>query len=1503
MSRVTKFLASLAAAALVVTGLTAMPANASGNVTPYVISTLASYQDRAVELVPGNGRVFYKVGGKLYTSDGTTQTMLADFGDITSVSLAQTNPQSTVYSGSYATGEDYVSHSVLIGTKLYFWGFSAGSWSIWVTDGTVAGTRSLVTAAQVWVGSPSDNVLPNLFAAGNNIFFWSGIASASANASIWKVDTSASTPIAVNVSPNSLKSTCVSADARTMQSFAVLPGNSDRLVFDYTTTDNGTCVNALGVINVSATSSANANGSRLGTPSSHSLTSLRLAHPQKLTLFKNKIYFYAYANSNFLAELWATNGTEVGTTAVLPLSGTFDGVNPSGYPSVNPTVVGDMMYFSGWPSGEDEAIYQTDGTTFSVLKHGADLWRAGEHTSGVAAVVGTAPAQRLIIDGITGNNPAHNVEMYSIVLAGGLTTKLIETADSYWGGIGCGLGCSAGSLNSSSETATWDGKAWWVATSTIDNDGGIPLVREIYYSDGTAAGTAKATDMETEFGTSSNTGQYTIGYQGGDPQSGNSQTQAPRDVWATKPIVVANDRVFFLSGSGPNNSTWTLRSIVRNVPPTPPLTCAAEITKLKVEADSATDLSPAFNKNTCNYTMGVDSKTSKVDFTPTFTGTLAMKVGGTSVATANLPKTTKTYSATLGAAGTSTAVDFIFGSDTYRVTITRAAAAVPGARDPGFTAPSLPNGSVKTVDKDEKKEVNQNGDKKDAEVTIVGGTFDGKVAKLDDNGKKDETFSANVPPITGTVNVVKVDEQHRVVVAGQNVDGDKDVIRLKPDGSKDNSFVGPDLGPGKKVDDVEVQKDGKIVVAGDFGDNKNVTKLKTDGSEDQTFKANLPTIPGEVKTAKVQDDGKILLGGSFENAGGDNDKDKIIRVDKDGHIDNNFVPATNAADPTKKAHFNDDVEDIEVQQNGKIVVVGKSNKTSDDEADKVVRLNKDGKEDSTFVFDGVIPSDKEVEALKVKDTGEIYIAGNFDNVGDNDGDKIAKVKKDGHVDTDWNPPTQGGDVHDIELEKHGKVFLGGDGSGDGDKVDKVEEDGDRSTDKPRYDSIDDERSTNNTPTGTKGRTTIHGDGFTPDTIVTIGGKPANFVSVDDRGEDLVVQVPSTRSGDPGYATGSDPKPVDVVITVPGKDPIEVPEAFEYVATPEPQVIKPEGDHFDSDKDDADHKGKVNDDEAISGYIPSGEPVVAISTTPAICTVDDENRVEYLTRGDCKIVVDAPATLGYSDPAPVTEVIPVAGLDPALVAPTLPTFDPQVPSLPEVGYDLPDPGLVDPTIPVVYTPTTPDACEVNADGIVAPIDSSLDCTISISSPGTTIYEPAPAVTVNIPHTAWITPVPVDHVIQDPQVTATGSRTGGTTKVGTDFSWTFDAAKGRLIPTSSGIYTGPIKATVTYTWTKSNNTTGTGTCLVSWGVLKKWSALSKADQKKYVGPRAQKKFTTTNFCQLNPAAKTAIKQGGTLVANATVVRTRMWPTTYKAKVGDRGTGPTILPRSRHYVLTLQ
>jgi uncharacterized delta-60 repeat protein len=126
--------------------------------------------------------------------------------------------------------------------------------------------------------------------------------------------------------------------------------------------------------------------------------------------------------------------------------------------------------------------------------------------------------------------------------------------------------------------------------------------------------------------------------------------------------------------------------------------------------------------------------------------------------------------------------------------------------------------------------------------------------------------------------------------------------------------------------DVAVQTDGKTVVAGFVQVNNNenfqfaVTRFNFDGTPDRFFG---PNGNGFVIT-KVREDGDSFAGaiaiqpdGKIVVAGNSDDRWALIRLNPDGSFDNTFV-----SDGTRKIGFEGDINDVLIQSNGKILLVG-----------------------------------------------------------------------------------------------------------------------------------------------------------------------------------------------------------------------------------------------------------------------------------------------------------------------------------------------------------------------------------------------------------------------------------------------------------------------------------------------------------------------------------------------------------------------------------------------------
>jgi uncharacterized delta-60 repeat protein len=162
---------------------------------------------------------------------------------------------------------------------------------------------------------------------------------------------------------------------------------------------------------------------------------------------------------------------------------------------------------------------------------------------------------------------------------------------------------------------------------------------------------------------------------------------------------------------------------------------------------------------------------------------------------------------------------------------------------------------------------------------------------------------------------------------------------------------------------VAVQTDGKIVVAGVTGDGSNtnndflVTRFNTNGTLDPTFGTGGKVITDfgnteDVTSVAIQSDGKILVGGGTGSGAGQNWA--IARYNTDGTLDTTFGAAGKVT--LDFNGFGDDVYSLAIQPlDGKIVATGSALAATSDLA--TVRFNTNGSLDTTFGAGGKVVTD------------------------------------------------------------------------------------------------------------------------------------------------------------------------------------------------------------------------------------------------------------------------------------------------------------------------------------------------------------------------------------------------------------------------------------------------------------------------------------------------------------------------------------------------------------------
>jgi uncharacterized delta-60 repeat protein len=214
------------------------------------------------------------------------------------------------------------------------------------------------------------------------------------------------------------------------------------------------------------------------------------------------------------------------------------------------------------------------------------------------------------------------------------------------------------------------------------------------------------------------------------------------------------------------------------------------------------------------------------------------------------------------------------------------------------------------------------------------------------------------------------------------------IVRINSDASVDETF---NIGTGfdDAVYEVEPQNDNKILVGGFFDSYNGVSfgkivRLNGDGSIDNTFSAGTG-FNNVIFAIKVQSDGKILVGGGYTQYNGDSHS-RLIRLNSDGSVDNTFNVGTG---------LNGNVNDIILQNDGKIIILGGFTSVDGNSHNRIVRLNDDGSIDNTFNsgtgFNGITYSG-------LIDEGQILVVGAFFEYSGQTNRQIVKLNSDGSID-------------------------------------------------------------------------------------------------------------------------------------------------------------------------------------------------------------------------------------------------------------------------------------------------------------------------------------------------------------------------------------------------------------------------------------------------------------------------------------------------------------------------
>ncbi|HOY31521.1 MAG TPA: YCF48-related protein [Bacteroidales bacterium] len=360
-----------------------------------------------------------------------------------------------------------------------------------------------------------------------------------------------------------------------------------------------------------------------------------------------------------------------------------------------------------------------------------------------------------------------------------------------------------------------------------------------------------------------------------------------------------------------------------------------------------------------------------------------------------------------------------------------------GTNDSSFTTSTLINGDVITC-------------VLTSNISCVAGISNDIVITNNSPGSLDLSFNG-----TGIVTTpigdydwgraVAVQEDGKIVVAGNSSFGKFTLVRYNTDGVLDNTFstdgiVTTDFGNYDEGKSIALQSDGKIILAGYYNNGTNedfvVIRYNTDGTPDSTFSDDgiaTTAIGSDADlgmSVVMQTDGKIVVAGYYYNFSYDF---AVVRYNANGTLDNTF---SGDGKVTTSIGSYDYAYSAALQADGKIIVAGISDNGSNYDF-AVVRYNANGTLDNTFSGDGKVTtsigsSDDFGYSVVVQADGKIIVAGSSNNGSNNDfalvryntnGTLDNTFSNDGKVTTDIGSTYDWG--YSVAMQADGKIIVAG----------------------------------------------------------------------------------------------------------------------------------------------------------------------------------------------------------------------------------------------------------------------------------------------------------------------------------------------------------------------------------------------------------------------------------------------------------------------------------------------
>ncbi len=349
------------------------------------------------------------------------------------------------------------------------------------------------------------------------------------------------------------------------------------------------------------------------------------------------------------------------------------------------------------------------------------------------------------------------------------------------------------------------------------------------------------------------------------------------------------------------------------------------------------------------------------------------------------------------------------------------------------------------------------------DFTTIGGQNRGHIAKLSGTGVVDTSWY----PADNDVRVLIADGNGGVHAGGDftNIGGQARLgfATLVEDGTA-SAAVDAEV-PAGPVLALAKQAGGGMIVGGNFQKanglpRANILRLQPDGTLDPIWN---PSVTGEVRALATDASGNVFAGGYFTHAGG-LERSNIAKISVSGVVDPDWDPSANgsvwalvanangniyvggafgtigglernsiaklagadtgAADPSWNPAADGVVLALAVAADGDVYAGGLFSTIGGQSRDRIAKLMGSGTGAADANWD---PSaDGLVSAFAVSASGDIYVGGNFKNIGGQIRSGIAKLSSSGTgaADANWDPSANGGVVA-LTIDMGGNVYAGG----------------------------------------------------------------------------------------------------------------------------------------------------------------------------------------------------------------------------------------------------------------------------------------------------------------------------------------------------------------------------------------------------------------------------------------------------------------------------------------------